>query len=228
MSNKQEMHHIERKKLLQSKAYDYIKEQILEGKLVPDTLYSEARLSKELDISRTPIREALQCLSQDGYISIVPSKGFMLRHLTDKDMQETIEVRCAIEGFCTHIIAGQISTEKGKRLLDELGQILEQMQKAKDFDDNLQTFIDSDHAFHLAIVGYAENDEFNQLFQRLLYLIHLTSATALSVTGRVDGTLEEHELYYRALREGNGNDAYQIMIRHLTMPLKLHDHPDGQ
>ena len=216
------------KSFLQSKAYDYIKEQILEGKLVPDTLYSEARLSKELDISRTPIREALQCLSQDGYISIVPSKGFMLRHLTDKDMQETIEVRCAIEGFCTHIIAGQISTEKGKQLLNELGRILDQMQMAKDLDDNLQTFIDSDHAFHLAIVGYAENDEFNQLFQRLLYLIHLTSATALSVTGRVDGTLEEHQLYYRALREGNGNDAYQIMIRHLTMPLELHGHPDGQ
>ena len=216
------------KSFLQSKAYDYIKEQILEGKLVPDTLYSEARLSKELDISRTPIREALQCLSQDGYISIVPSKGFMLRRLSNKDMQETIEVRCAIEGFCTHIIAGQISTEKGKQLLNELGRILDQMQMAKDLDDNLQTFIDSDHAFHLAIVGYAENDEFNQLFQRLLYLIHLTSATALSVTGRVDGTLEEHELYYRALREGNGNDAYQIMIRHLTMPLKLHDHSDGQ
>ena len=216
------------KSFLQSKAYDYIKEQILEGKLVPDTLYSEARLSKELDISRTPIREALQCLSQDGYISIVPSKGFMLRHLSNKDMQETIEVRCAIEGFCTHIIAGQISTEKGKQLLNELGRILDQMQMAKDLDDNLQTFIDSDHAFHLAIVCYAENDEFNQLFQRLLYLIHLTSATALSVTGRVDGTLEEHQLYYRALREGNGNDAYQIMIRHLTMPLELHGHPDGQ
>lgn len=195
---------------------------------MPDTLYSEARLSKELDISRTPIREALQCLSQDGYISIVPSKGFMLRRLSNKDMQETIEVRCAIEGFCTHIIAGQISTEKGKQLLNELGRILDQMQMAKDLDDNLQTFIDSDHAFHLAIVGYAENDEFNQLFQRLLYLIHLTSATALSVTGRVDGTLEEHQLYYRALREGNGNDAYQIMIRHLTMPLELHGHPDGQ
>ena len=216
------------KSFLQSKAYDYIKEQILEGKLVPDTLYSEARLSKELDISRTPIREALQCLSQDGYISIVPSKGFMLRRLSNKDMQETIEVRCAIEGFCTHIIAGQISTEKGKQLLNELGRILDQMQMAKDLDDNLQTFIDSDHAFHLAIVGYAENDEFNQLFQRLLYLIHLTSANALSVTGRVDGTLEEHQLYYRALREGNGNDAYQIMIRHLTMPLELHGHPDGQ
>ena len=123
------------KSFLQSKAYDYIKEQILEGKLLPDTLYSEARLSKELDISRTPIREALQCLSQDGYISIVPSKGFMLRHLTEKDMQETIEVRCAIEGFCTHRIAGQLTTEKGKRLLEELEEILEQMRNAKDADD---------------------------------------------------------------------------------------------
>ncbi len=212
------------KSFLQSKAYDYIKEQILEGKLLPDTLYSEARLSKELDISRTPIREALQCLSQDGYISIVPSKGFMLRHLTGKDLQETIEVRCAIEGFCTHRIAGQLTTEKGKRLLEELEEILEQMRNAKDADDGLQTFIDCDHAFHLAIVGYVENNEFNQLFQRLLYLIHLTSATALSVTGRVEGTLQEHELYYRALREGNGNEAYQIMIRHLMMPLNLHDH----
>ena len=55
-------------------------------------------------------------------------------------------------------------------------------------------------------------------------MIHLTSATALSVTGRVEGTLQEHELYYRALREGNGNEAYQIMIRHLMMPLNLHDH----
>ena len=105
---------------------------------------------------------------------------------------------------------------------------LSRCRRQKILDDNLQTFIDSDPALSSGHCGYAENDEFNQLFQRLLYLIHLTSATALSVTGRVDGTLEEHELYYRALREGNGNDAYQIMIRHLTMPLKLHDHSDGQ
>lgn len=209
------------KSFLQAKAYDYIKEQILEGKMVPGTLYSEARLSKELDISRTPIREALQCLSQDGYITIVPSKGFELRHLTDRDMQETIEVRCAIEGFCTHVIADEAASKKGQRLISELGQLLETMKAAKDLDDGLQTFIDADHAFHLAIVRYVENDEFNQLFQRLLYLIHLTSASALSVKGRVEGTLREHDLYYQALKEGNGNDAYQIMIRHLMMPLDL-------
>lgn len=213
------------KSFLQTKAYDYIKEQILEGRMVPGTLYSEARLSKELEISRTPIREALQCLSQDGYISIVPSKGFKLRHLTEKDMQETIEVRCAIEGFCTHVIAREINTEKGQRLLDELGQILERMRKEKDLDDKLQAFIDSDHAFHLAIVRYVDNDEFNQLFQRLLYLIHLTSATALSVTGRVDGTVNEHERYYQALKAGDGDDAYQIMLQHLMMPLDLRENP---
>ncbi len=61
---------------------------------------------------------------------------------------ETIEVRCAIEGFCTHRIAGQLTTEKGKRLLDELGEILEQMRNAK-MQTTAQTFIDCDHAFFI-------------------------------------------------------------------------------
>lgn len=210
------------KSFLQAKAYDYIKEQILQGTLLPDTLYSEARLSKELDISRTPIREALQCLSQDGYITIIPSKGFELRRLTEEDMVESIQVRCAIEGFCTHVIAMQITTEQGQKLLNNLEKILDHMKKARNLDDNFQTFIECDHAFHLAIVQYAENQEFDRLFQRLLYLIRLTSATALSVAGRVEGTLLEHELYYRALKKGDGDEAYQLMIHHLTMPLDLH------
>ena len=210
------------KSFLQTKAYDYIKEAILNGELTPGILYSETQFSTKLDISRTPIREALQCLSQDGYITVIPSKGFQLRHLTDKDMQESIEVRCAIEGFCTQVISMQITTPRAQQLLLKLNSLLEDMKKAKDLEDNLQTFIDCDHSFHLAIVHYLDNDEFNQLFQRLLYLIHLTTASALSVTGRVNGTIHEHELYYLALKEGNGNEAYQIMIQHLMMPLNLH------
>ena len=65
------------KNSLQSQAYNTLKEQILSNILTPGTLYSETRISKELGISRTPMREALQCLSQDGYITIIPSRGFI-------------------------------------------------------------------------------------------------------------------------------------------------------
>ena len=64
---------------LQLEAYNYIKNLILSHKLDANTLYSETKLSKELGISRTPMREALQCLSQDGYITVIPSKGFRIR-----------------------------------------------------------------------------------------------------------------------------------------------------
>ena len=210
------------KSFLQLQAYDSIKNGILNGELVPGQFYSETKLSAQIGISRTPMREALQCLSQDGYITIIPSKGFMIRQLNEKDMKDSIQIRCAIEGFCTTVIASQADTKEGKRLLNNLKMILDNMEEALN-SDSLEDFIYYDHQFHLLIVNYLHNDEFNQIFQRLLYLIHLTSQDALSAEGRIQGTIDEHLAYYNAVKEGNGQKAYNIMIEHLMMPLKVHE-----
>lgn len=213
------------KSFLQQQAYDTIKNSILSGEMEPNRLYSETKLSAQIGISRTPVREALQCLSQDGYITVIPSKGFMIRQLNDKDMKDSIEIRCAIEGFCTNMIASQINTEKGKRLLHSLEQSLSDMERALENGIQLERFIDSDHHFHLLLVNYLNNDEFNQIFQRLLYLIRLTSQDALSADGRIKGTLDEHRAYLEALKKGDGPKAYELMIHHLLMPLKMHGNP---
>ena len=217
------------KSFLQLQAYDTIKDSILSGRLEPGRLYSETKLSAQIGISRTPMREALQCLSQDGYITIIPSKGFMIRQLNEKDMKDSIEIRCAIEGFCTNQIASQIHTEKAIQLLHSLEQTLAGMETAIDRENGLECFINCDHQFHLLLVNYMENDEFNQIFQRLLYLIRLTSQDALTVEGRIQGTIKEHRTYLDALKAGNGSKAYKIMLHHLMMPLKIHEkvsHPD--
>ena len=211
------------KSFLQQQAYDTIKNSILSGEMEPNRLYSETKLSAQIGISRTPVREALQCLIQDGYITVIPSKGFMIRQLNDKDMKDSIEIRCAIEGFCTNMVASQIDTEKGRQLLHSLEQTLSDMEESLENGVQLEHFIDSDHQFHLLLVGYMKNDEFNQIFQRLLYLIRLTSQDALAVEGRIQGTMEEHKNYLHALRAGDGPRAYQIMMEHLLMPLKMHE-----
>lgn len=213
------------KSFLQQQAYDTIKNSILSGEMEPNRLYSETKLSAQIGISRTPVREALQCLSQDGYITVIPSKGFMIRQLNDKDMKDSIEIRCAIEGFCTNMVASQINTEKGRRLLHSLEQSLSDMEKSLENGIQLERFIDSDHQFHLLLVNYLDNDEFNQIFQRLLYLIRLTSQDALSADGRIKGTLDEHRAYLEALKKGDGPKAYELMIHHLLMPLKMHGNP---
>lgn len=209
------------KSFLQQEAYNHIKENILSGKLEPDILYSETKLSSELGISRTPVREALQCLSQDGYISIVPSRGFKIRTLSERDMEQSIQVRCAIEGYCAFKVCNELTSRKAQRLIRQLDMLLQEMEDTQNADDGHESFIQADHDFHLALVAYAENDEFDQQFQRLLYLIHLTSKRALNVSGRVEETLHEHRDFLEALRQGDTSQAYNRIIKHLTMPINL-------
>lgn len=206
---------------LQIHAYNYIKEKILTSEFDFDTLYSETKLAAEIGISRTPMREALQCLSQDGYITIIPSKGFMLHKLSEKDMRETIQIRCAIEGFCTHLIASEIKSSKAQKLIKELNETLQCQKKVKDADDSHEAFMTYDHKFHLLLINYVDNKEFDQIFQRLMYLIQLTTKSALSVNNRIEGTLEEHTQYFNYLKEGNRDAAYNLLIKHLMMPINM-------
>jgi DNA-binding GntR family transcriptional regulator len=213
---------IDTKSSLQSQTYTYLKEQILAKKFDTNILYSETKLATELGISRTPMRESLHFLSQDGYITIIPSKGFMIRQLNEKDMLESIQIRCALEGFCTHVIANEIETKNGQQLIKTLSKLLERMKNTKDSNDSHKSFMKYDHNFHLALINYVDNSEFSQTFQRLMYLIQLTTSTALSLTGRIDSTLDEHVQYFNYLKNGDGDAAYSILVKHLMMPLNMH------
>lgn len=209
---------------LQIQAYEYLKDLILSGKLLPDVLYSETRMSAEIGISRTPMREAIQCLSQDGYIDVIPSRGFRVRQLNQSDMLETIQVRCAIEGFCVHLIAKEADTPRGQSLLANLQKLLDKQEKAlqgKREETVLKHFMEYDHQFHMSMINYAQNKEFEQTLERLMYLIHLTTVSALSVPGRIESTFKEHQDFFAALKQGDGEKAYHLLIQHLMAPLSM-------
>lgn len=206
---------------LQSQTYHTIKELILSKSLDCKVLYSETQLAKELGISRTPLREALQCLSQDGYITIIPSRGFKIRSLNKETMAESIEARCAIEGFCIHLFHACEDLPRRQKLLEDMKESLSRQKSAltsKNFPD---AFTEEDHQFHMLLVHFANNSEFNHLFQRLLYMIHLTTAGALMISGRAQATYEEHLSFYQYLKKGDTDQAYQTLIAHLMMPLKM-------
>lgn len=206
---------------LQSQAYNTIKDQILSKSLDSEVLYSETRLAKELGISRTPLREALQCLSQDGYITIIPSRGFKIRRLDKETMRESIQVRCAIEGFCIHLAADREDEERFLKLLEDMKESLARQKAALAAKSLSDSFTQEDHRFHLLLVHFSQNSEFDHLFQRLLYTIHLTTSNALAVAGRAQATYEEHHSIYQHLKKGDGDQAYQALIAHLMMPLHM-------
>lgn len=138
---------------------------------------------KELGISRTPMREALQCLSQDGYITIIPSRGFQICQLNEDSMRESIQIRCAIEGFCVHYIVSQTSKKHCQKLIRDLEKSLERQQKALTAPDFPRSFIEEDHQFSSDAGPLCGKSGIHHLFQRLMYMIHLTTSNALSITG---------------------------------------------
>lgn len=86
----------------------------------------------------------------------------------------------------------------------------------------MNQFMDYDHKYHLALINYVDNQEFQHTFQRLMYLIQLTTAGALAVPGRTEDTLREHKLIYDYLKVGEGDAAYKLLMLHLMTPLTMH------
>lgn len=212
-------------KPLPAQVYQYIKEKILNGELDKDTFYSETKMAKELSISRTPLRDALRYLEQDGYITIVPSRGFHIRKLDQEGLRASIEIRCAIEGYCAYWAAEQFDTPQAKALLEKLEETLGGMEpcveQCAEDPAQLDDFIDFDHAFHLHIITFTAVKEFQTEFQRIRYLIRQTSESALKVPGRAKETFEEHQRILSHIRSGEAVSAYQETLQHLRQPLRI-------
>ena len=105
---------------LQESAYNYIRDKVLAGQLQPNVLYSETRMAAELNISRTPMKDALVRLSQEKLIDILPSKGFRLHQMSGEDILQTYQARTAVEGFCAMQLARNRRTPAGAVLLQNL------------------------------------------------------------------------------------------------------------
>ena len=81
---------------LNQHAYNHLKKLITTQQLSADKIYSETKLANSLGISRTPFHHAMLRLVQEGYIDILPSKGFCIHQLTNQEIIETIQTRLAL------------------------------------------------------------------------------------------------------------------------------------
>lgn len=208
-------------KVLQIQAYEYIKERILNGTLTFNQIYSETGLAQEIGISRTPVRDAVHLLYQEGLVDIIPSKGFSLHKLTEQDVMETYEIRSAIEGYCARKLAAEQSQTSTQKPLRELGRSLEKQQSIFDEDLGIDLFAEEDRHFHYLLVSYGGNDAFLEIFQQYMYRIKKLACYSLSKPGRMEQTLAEHRQIYDAICSGDGYAAYEAALLHMRNPLNF-------
>lgn len=131
---------------LKELAYETIKQKIIQCEYRPNTFLSESLLMKEIDASRTPIREALNKLEQEGFITILPKKGVMVTSLTLSEVNMAFDARILLEPYILENFMNYMDMEKLKEIKEHFTELLKASVDPDDFgrlDDRFHRIITS-------------------------------------------------------------------------------------
>jgi DNA-binding GntR family transcriptional regulator len=206
---------------LQNQAYDYLKTSILSGRLQSGHFYSETQIAKEIGLSRTPVRGALQQLQRSKLVEIIPNKGFMVWKMTLKDVIETYQVRSAIEGYAATQVANDQALGTGKRIIRLLESVYAKQVVLTKEPFNIDALSKIDHDFHKTMVDYLNNPSLSELFSSHFFRIQAICINTFRVPNRPTIALEEHRAILEALRSGQRDLAYMMALKHVENVEKL-------
>lgn len=205
-------------KPLQVQAYDALREMILNGSFERGTTYSETRISQMLGFSRTPVRDAIQHLAQEGYLDILPSKGFCIHEMTDADLIRTYQIRCALEGFCAVQMAQEHEIPRARQTLRKLDALIQAQENVIKTSHSIEEFVEFDGEFHRQIVTYLDNPDISSLFDGFQYQIAQIASSSLACEGRMEETLIEHRAIVDTIKIGAVGRCYKAVLAHLGKP----------
>ena len=144
------------------KTYDYLKANILSGHFLPGERLAEEHLAEELGVSRTPVREALHKLEQEGLIEPLESRGFRIPQDSPEEIEDLFDIRTVLEGYTLKIICERITDEQ-MAMLEEIiekaddalrrKRIDEVFQWNTQFHDTLHSLVADKRRFHSLIVN---------------------------------------------------------------------------
>lgn len=129
---------------LRDETYAFIKAKILDCSYAPNTFINEAEVMKEIDVSRTPVREAFSKLEQEGFIEVIPKKGVLVKALTISVINQTFESRQLLEPFIIEHYMKFVDRKELRAMLADSKAMLEAPENHEDFcamDDHLHRVI---------------------------------------------------------------------------------------
>lgn len=192
-----------------------IRSLLMRGEMKVGEIYSANSLAKELNVSNSPVREAMMSLVDRGLLEIVRNRGFRVVELTAEDVQEIYELRRLIEVEAVRVVAGKRLSPDQVDKLRMLAQRTDELHDAATSDDMFD-YLEADQEFHLYLVSLTGNRRWVDLVERLrdqsrangLYL-HLIE------NGGVFKSSVEHLRLVDAVVSRDVQSAKELMIKHL-------------
>ena len=193
----------------QSKAqtvYQMLLEKIINGDYPPGYALSIREVSVQLQVSRTPVKEAFSRLVYDGYVELLPNRCFIVARISTTEVLELLEVREALERSSA-FYAAQRKTESD---IVEMQHIMEYHRNIPP-DEVEQTCL-WDKKFHLAIAKATYNQQMYSILEKVF--VKLTRISLPITRDRAADSIRQHEAIYSAIRMGNADLAQRMMSDH--------------
>ena len=196
---------------ISQQVYSILKKEIVSGTYKPGDWLQEMELAKNLEVSRSPIREALRQLTADGLVVEIPNKGSFVREFTEKEIREIFEVREMLESYAIRHLNKQWSQEE----IEVFKTYREDFNRLYN-EGNLDEYIVVDSRFHRFLVACTGNSILLDLYQKVRNMNMLFRIMSLSTKERFDESLKEHVSIIDNLLKGNSSEADLINRVHLA------------
>jgi DNA-binding GntR family transcriptional regulator len=192
----------------------------LRGELVslqrpPGAAISEAEIALAYGVSRTPVREAILKLADDGLVEIFPQSGIYVSRIPLSALPEAILVRKALEETTARLAAERATASQAL----QLHSILERQREADDAHDS-EAFHQADEKFHAAIAEVAGHPGIWTLIQQVKIQVDRYRRLTLPQAGRIGGAIAEHAAILAAIEAGAPARARRAMEAHLDRLLR--------
>ncbi len=188
-----------------------LRAQIFAGTLAPGSFLDEVALCARLEISRTPLREALKVLTSEGLLRHEPRRGCFVSEVTEQDLDDIFPVIALLEGRCA-FEAARNASDADLAELETLHQRLNSHARAGRIND----YYDANFAIHEAIILLADNRWLAQTIADLRKMVKLARLQQLHAPGRLAQSLSEHMSVFAALKSRDSEGAEAAMRTHIV------------
>ena len=194
---------------LANQVYDAIEQNILNGVYASGEIISESKLSEELGVSRTPVREAMARLENERLIGITPS-GTVVLGITDRDVRDMFEVKLHLEPIVSVMASQNISQEALAKLKDIIDQ-----QEFYASKHNTERIRNLDTEFHDLIYSECGSPVFQSILSPIHHKLLKYRKASLEKSDRSYHSVEEHMAIYEALKAKDRMQVEMLMLEHI-------------
>ena len=198
-----------KKEPLKHQAYDLIKNNIIHCIYAPDTIITEEMIQADINASRTPIRDALSRLEQEGMIHILPKRGILVTEMSIRELNMLYEMRFLLEPYCIRTYGMRISPEKYLEYNEKYNRFLEDPEAEYSYEE-------MDASFHRMMINSSQNTYIiNQYSTMEMQISRSRYMTGRASVSRRQSTIREHLAITRAALKEEWDDAAEAMLVHL-------------